>query len=160
MKASKIYLSMILAVLVLSASLVAQNPNRMKQRGEAREGRSFRKEKMMNLPGLTDEQKEKMKEIKISGMKAMKPIRNQLGEKLAKLQTLETAEKPNMSAINETIDEISSLKTAQAKLRAGNKQRIRALLNDEQKLFFDAKGHGKGGKHGRGMGKRGQCMQQ
>jgi hypothetical protein len=60
-----------------------------------------------------------------------------------------------MTAINKTIDEISVLKTTIAKKREAHKQEVRKLLNDEQRLFFDAnagkRGQGKGMHHGQGM---------
>ncbi len=152
MKASKIYLSAALAVLFLIGITLAQNPRKMNKQGEV----GFRNERVMNLPGLTDEQKEKMKEVRLGGMKAMQPIRNQIGEKQAKLRTLETANNVDMTAINGLIDELSTLRTAQAKIRAGNKQKMRNLLNDEQRLIFDSKKQGQGRKgFGQGKGHKG-----
>jgi len=155
MKVSKVYLSAVLVVLIIAGGLFAQNSQKMKRMGEARESRNFNKERMMNLPGITDEQKENMKEIRLTGMKAMQPLRNLVGEKMAKLQTLESAEKADLNAINKVIDEIASIKTAQAKIRAANKQKIRSLLNDEQRVIFDSKRHKRGQKgqrHGKGHG--------
>ena len=152
MKVSKIYLSALLTLLIFTGSLLAQNPHRMKQHGENRDC-SPKKEHMMNLPGLTDEQRDKMKEIRLSAMKAMLPVKNQLGEKKAKLHTLETAEKADINAINNLIDEIASLKTTMAKTHAANKQKMRSILNEEQRLIFDSKRHGqKGSRHGEGPG--------
>ena len=60
-----------------------------------------------------------------------------------------------MNAINKTIDEISVLKNTMMKKREAHKQEIRKILNDEQRLFFDAhsekRGEGKGMHHGEGM---------
>ncbi len=151
MKASKIYLSAILAFLLFTGLSLAQNQGKMGPRGH--NGPGFNKQNMvMNLPGITDKQKEEIKKIRLSGMKAMQPIKNQIGEKQAKLRTLETSSQADMKAINKVIEEISALRTAQAKLRAGNLQKIRNLLNDEQRVIFDSKPHGpRGVGHGKSM---------
>ena len=144
MKVAKIYLTAFLALLVFSGSLMAQNPQLMGRHLGFRKN-PFKNERMMSLPGMTDQQKDKMKEIHLSGMKAMQPIKNQLGEKQAKMRTLETAENADLKAINNLIDETASLKTTMAKTRAANKQKIRNILNEEQRLIFDSRGHGQRG---------------
>ncbi len=155
MKVSKIYLPVFLSLLIFAGSLFAQNRQKMGRSAEMGQ-RGLKKERMMNLPGLTDEQKDKMKEVRLSGMKVMQPIRNQIGEKQARLHTLETANTVDMNAINGLIDEIASLRTAQAKIRAGNKQKMRSLLNDEQRLIFDRMKSRQGrNDFGQGQGRKG-----
>jgi Spy/CpxP family protein refolding chaperone len=100
-------------------------------------------------PNFTDEQKAKMKEIRMASYKEIKPLKNQLGELKAKEMTLTTADKPDMGAINSNIDEITKIENKIKKIKASGHQQIRALLTDEQKMWFD--GH-KGHKGGKGMG--------
>ncbi len=91
------------------------------------------------IPNLTDEQKAKIKELKIANMKVMLPLKNKIGEKRAHLRTLITAENIDMKAINKTIDEIGSIRTEMIKKKIANRMEIRKLLTEEQRLFFDTK---------------------
>jgi hypothetical protein len=110
---------------------------------------------------FTDDQKAKIKEIRMASYKEMKALRNQLGELKAKEQTLTTADKADMNAINANIDEITKVQNKMMKIKASNLQQIRNLLTDEQKMIFDSHGMDKGmwhkrSMHGDGDGFRGQ----
>ncbi len=104
-------------------------------------GHEMSKDRMSNIeeriPDLTEDQKENIKSIRLSAMKDMKPLRNELGEKEARFKTLNSADKPDMDAINKQIDEIAALKASISKREIKAQQDIRALLNDEQKMAFD-----------------------
>ncbi len=104
---------------------------------------------------LTDAQKEQVNTLKVAHQKKMLALKNQLAEKQARLNTLETADNADMKAINTTIDEIGAIKTDMNKERSSHKQAVRKLLTDEQRLAFDTRGpkgqNGKGG-HKRCMG--------
>jgi Spy/CpxP family protein refolding chaperone len=91
------------------------------------------------IPNLSPEQKTKIKAIRIQSQKEILPLKGQLGEKKAKLQTLEMAEKPDMAAINGLIDEMHALEGKISKLRAAQKQEIRKLLTTDQRVVFDTK---------------------
>ncbi|MBN2349390.1 MAG: Spy/CpxP family protein refolding chaperone [Bacteroidales bacterium] len=115
------------------------------------------------LPDLTEEQQVQLNDLRIAHLKEMAPLRNQLNEKKAHLQTLSTVENPDMKSINKTIDEMGSIKTQMMKNRAAHQQQVRNLLNDEQKLVFDSRkhgpdfrtycdGYGRGKHQGRGQG--------
>ncbi len=109
----------------------------------------------MNLPDLTDEQKTKIKELRVKHLKATLPIKNEMREKQAHLRTLTTKDKVDMNAVNTTIDEIVKLKGKMMKASNAHKQELRKILTDEQRAIFDSRphrrGHGKG--HGHGMGR-------
>ncbi len=118
----------------------------------------------LNLPGLTDDQKEQIETLRAENLKTMLPLRNTLQEKKARLMTLQSAEKADMKAINGLIDEISAIKTQMAKQRAAHHQQVRSVLTDEQRVVFDSRprgmgrGHGHGkGHHGRGYNNCGNC---
>ena len=125
-----------------------QKGQRFEQRGEGR---------FMNIPDLTEEQKDKLKSIHVGVQEDLLPIRNQINEKEAVLLTLQSADKPDMKAINSKIDEIGGLKSDIAKRRALAHQDIRKELNDEQRLFFDTefqnRGNGNGSRPNRGGGR-------
>ena len=102
------------------------------------------------IPNLSDEQKEQIKNERTQFMSDVLPIKNQLKEKQAHLNTLQTAKETDINAINKTIDEISALRTDIMKRRALFRQKVRANLNDEQRVYFDthmmnkkARGHKK-----------------
>lgn len=90
------------------------------------------------IPDLTDEQKEQIKDLRVELMEEMLTLKNKMGEKAARLRTLQTAAKANMSEINKAIEEIGKLRTEIMKLKAACHQEIRSLLTDEQRVFFDA----------------------
>ena len=98
---------------------------------------------------LTDEQKAKLKDLKIAHQKETLKLRNKMGELHAHLRTLSTAEVADMKAINATIDEITQTQNQMMKSREGFKQQIRAMLTEEQRLQFDMQKQGRGRMHGR-----------
>jgi Spy/CpxP family protein refolding chaperone len=108
-----------------------------------------------NLPGLTEDQKTQIEKLRITHMKEMQTAKNLVAENRARYQTLMTADKPDMTAINKNIDEYSALKGDMMKKQAAHRQEIRKLLNDEQRLIFDSRqSHdGKGMKNGGTMGR-------
>ena len=90
------------------------------------------------IPDLTDSQKEKMKSLHVDHMQAIQPLQNEIGEMQARLRTLQTADKVNMSEIYEVIEDIGQIRNEMMKLQAAQHQEIRSLLTDEQRVFFDA----------------------
>ena len=124
------------------ADVKAQNASK-NENGEHRAWRMERKAGAheMNIPNLTEEQKTKIKSLRLATMKEIQPLRNQLGELRAKGKTLTTCEKSDMKAINANIDDITKLQNQIMKIREANHQQIRALLTDEQRIFFDMKKH-------------------
>lgn len=89
------------------------------------------------IPNLTDTQSKKIEALRVAHQKEVQKIKNQMDIKRAELKALQTADKPDMSAINKKIEERSVLRTDLEKKRAQYKQDVRALLTDEQKLAFD-----------------------
>lgn len=110
------------------------------------------------ISDLTDVQKQKIEDLKLAHTKAMTGFKNQMNEKNAHLKTLQSADKADMAAINKTIDEISAIKADMMKTCAANKQSIRSLLTDKQKIIFDANANkGNCSHEGMGAGKDGSC---
>jgi len=98
---------------------------------------------------LTEEQLEKIKDIKTSLMKEVTPLCTKLKTLRAELDELLIAEKPDMGAVNKKIDTIGSLRTQIQKKRIAQHLKVRELLTEEQRVWFDAKG-----RFGRGLGGR------
>lgn len=131
---SKHVVLLIAALLLVSGSAFAQPP------GQGPEGaeRQCPREHGMMIPDLTEAQREQMKELRIEHMKALQQLRNQMGEKKARLRTLSTGDKVSMTEINSVIEDIGRMRTQMMKLRAQHRQDIRKLLTDEQRVIFDA----------------------
>jgi Spy/CpxP family protein refolding chaperone len=113
------------------------------------------------IADLTEAQQKKIDELRIAHQKNMLQFRNQMDIKTANLQSLRTADKADMNAINKTIDEIGVLKTQMMKERENHLQQIRAQLTDNQRLQFDMhkrKGNGIGFGPCGGAGKCGMGM--
>jgi Spy/CpxP family protein refolding chaperone len=107
-----------------------------------------------NIPDITEDQQGKIDALRTDHMKTMQSLRNQKNEKRAHLQTLRTADKADMNAINKTIDEIGALQTKMMKERENHIQEVRNLLTDEQRISFDShkRGNGPGQGYCRGNG--------
>lgn len=112
---------------------------------------------------LTPEQDAQISELRTKHLKEITPLRNELGEKRAHLRTLESADKPDLNAINKTIDEMATLRATIQKKGAAHRAEVASLLTDEQRVNFIAHKHGRMGKRGpaamgRGMGRgMGNC---
>lgn len=110
-----------------------------------------------NIPNLTADQQTKIDQLRTTHWKAMLNSRNQLAEKSVQLQTLRTADKPDIGAINKVIDQMSAIRTSMQKSREQHFQDVRTLLTDDQRVYFDnavnRAGNGLG--YGRGNGRAG-----
>ncbi len=131
-------LTLIAVIMLIPALTIAQPQNRQGQRGNPEAVRPNRPERMVDqLPDLSDTQKDQMKMIHQQVAEQMIPLNNQINEKEARLQTLQTTAVSDMKAINQGIDELSKLKAQSIKLRAKAHQDIRKLLTDEQRVMLD-----------------------
>ncbi len=163
MKSSKLnVLSLMAAVILMSFSYQANS--QMNGKGQ---GPGWNQKNMQgmhcNLPNLTEDQQNKMNKMRTANMKEMLQFRNTMAEKKAHLNTLRTADKADMNAINKLIDEMGAMKITMMKKREAHRQEVRKILTEEQRVIFDSRGGQgfKGGKgHGMGMQGQGQkgCM--
>lgn len=131
---------MVLLLTTLSVGLVGQ-PSDLIAKKQGLDGRVAHMNGMKgnaNGLNLTDEQKEAFKQSAIATHKLMLPLRNELGEAEARQRTLETAEKPDFTAINKNIEKIGGIKVEMAKIQIKNRIEFRARLTDEQKMKFDS----------------------
>ena len=123
------------------------------------------------IPNLTDEQQQKINDLRVKHIKDVTPLKNELGEKRARMRTLQSAEKPDLNAINKLIDEMAAVRAQIQKKAAAHKVEVASLLTDAQKVCFNAhqgrkfdkgmkRGGGKRGMgNGRGSGYCGYTMQ-
>ncbi|KAA3600953.1 MAG: hypothetical protein DWQ06_09025 [Calditrichaeota bacterium] len=142
MKTSKLKLTATLLVLFL-VGFVSYS---MKAYAQPGFGKGFKGEKRVEhrhgiehkIPDLTESQKDQIEKLRTEHMKKTLPMKNEVGEKEARLRTLTTAENVNMSKVNSVIEDIGELKTKMAKEREAHRQEIRKLLNDKQRVMFDS----------------------
>jgi Spy/CpxP family protein refolding chaperone len=143
--------SVIVIALVLSGTMFGQPGQDTGKKQGTMAGQPGRCADKDHKPNFTEEQKTKMKEIRMASYKEIKPLKNQLGELKAKQRTLATADKPDINAINANIDEITKVENKIMKIKASGHQQVRVLLTDEQKMWFDSREDHDGGKMGKKM---------
>ena len=93
---------------------------------------------------LDDKQREEIRKIRSEQLKERTQTRNFLNEKSAKLEILQTADKPDVKEINKVIDEIAAVQAQEMKDQAASRQKIRNLLTEEQRVYFDAQAANRG----------------
>lgn len=129
----------LIAVFLFSGTAIAQ-------RGEGRrEGRNFadRREQVREnrqsrpLQNFTTEQLENMQKLRLESEKQVKPYQDQIRELRARHQTLITAEKTDIKAIESNLEKMAEVQLSMAKIRAKHHQELRAQLTEEQRLQFD-----------------------
>ena len=119
---------------------------------------------------LTEDQKTKIKDLRLDHMKAIQLLKAQSEELAAHLKTLNLAEKPDNKAIFKTIDEMMTTRGEIMKRMFSFKQALKAILTPEQIKEMEARHFnnrlGMGNMHqrwgqqgGRNFG-RGDMMQQ
>lgn len=123
------------AILFLTGNVFAQDEKDIliKIKPEGNFGMPF----IPMIPGLTESQKNDIKDIYFKAQKEILPLNNEIGEKEAKLRTLITVDNPDINEINKYIDEIGDIRTKIKKIEINAHLSVRKLLNDEQKLMFD-----------------------
>jgi len=140
---SKLFL-MAIAIVSVTILTVSAQPRRMQPGSGLRlqAGRQAFRAEGFNMPlgNLDEKQREELQKIRTIQLKESTQFRNLLREKQARLETLQTADKPDMRDINKVIDEIAAIQGQEMKARAANRQKIRSLLTEEQRVRFDAMG--------------------
>lgn len=132
----------IVATLFVSLVVMAQPENQRKQWNQNPEQKAMMMKRNAYQKGegqrfFTEEQKETMKKMHLELAKKLKPLKDELREAMAHQQTLTTAEKADLKAINKNIDKMASTKTEMAKIMAAQHQQVRSLLDEEQLIKFD-----------------------
>ena len=119
-----------------------------------------RSDRMQQMLDLTEDQETKIEVLRTAHLKEMLQFRNKLNELIAKEQTLTSADKADMKAINANIDEITSVKNKMMKQQAEHHQNVRSLLTEDQRVIFDSRGFGRGHGYGFKHGHRGHYNKQ
>ena len=144
MKANILLITAIMAVSSLSVYAQPQNARPYMGKSPQEIKRPARPDGFSYYGALSEEQRAEIKKIRTEQTKERTQIRYMLKEKQAKLEVLQTADKPDMKEINKTIDEIASIRAKEMKNQAAARQKIRSLLTEEQRIHYDAFGTNKG----------------
>jgi len=91
------------------------------------------------IPDLSPEQKEKIQQADLIQLKAVTPLRNQIREKSARLNTLLATQPANLKEADQVADDIGQLRASILKLQIKHDQELRAILTPDQQILFDAK---------------------
>jgi len=136
-------LKLVLSLMVVSMLLIGNTA--MAQRGQ-RNGQGYGQgpavnrsqvDRKVEIPNLSDDQKAKIETLTTKALKESNLLRSQLKERRAHLNTLSIADNADQKTIDTEIDEIGKLQTKLIKVHAKLRQDIRALLDDDQKAYFD-----------------------
>lgn len=88
---------------------------------------------------LTDNQKTRMKDLRLAIVKEMQPLQSKMRVLRAEYQGLITAEKPDMKAVNANIDARTKLMNQIMKKNADFKVKFRNVLTEEQWLQLQSR---------------------
>jgi Spy/CpxP family protein refolding chaperone len=91
----------------------------------------------LDIPDLSDEQQQQLKDMGTKHLQAMIPLKAQEGEKEARLVTLLTVTESDPKLISAAVDELGKVRTAMLKLAAEHDQAMRKILTPDQKVIFD-----------------------
>lgn len=126
----------IAALIVLSLGLKAQpsingggRPSNPMRSQVAMRNRMEAVKKSLNMSA---EQQDQIKKIRLTMWKELTPLRNKAGELGAHLKTLTSVEKPDMAAINQTLDKIGAQRTEIAKAEMKYRMQMRSVFTEEQ----------------------------
>jgi Spy/CpxP family protein refolding chaperone len=89
---------------------------------------------------LTDDQKAKIKDLRLEHMKAVQLLKAQNEEMVAHLKTLRLAEKPDNKAMFKTIDEMMATRGEIMKREVSFREAFKAILTPEQIKAMESRG--------------------
>jgi len=144
--------------LFISLPAMAQKGNYNRQPAQPCQGQRANPDELgifNQIPNLTEDQKVKIKALHVEMLKKEQPIKNELKENEARLNTLVTAAEPDSKAINAQMDKIHKNRADLDKLHLQFHQDVRTHLTADQKVYFDKKFGSKGAPGCQGHGPKG-----
>jgi len=139
---TNVFMAMAITIAVVTSLTLSAQP----QRVQPYSGRSPREIPQVRPPmgftnpsNLNEQQRAELQKIQTEQLKERTQTSNLLREKHAKLEALQTADKPNLNEINKVIDEIAAIQAQEMKAQAAARQKVRNLLTDEQRVLYDAR---------------------
>lgn len=155
MKTKRLLSSLLLSLLVLVGT-VAMAQNRDGNRSKGDRGQRGSSDKMTYL-NLTEDQQATAKTLFTEMQEGMTPLKLDVKEKKVQMDKLMIADQPDEKAIYAKVDEMSDIRAQMQKLKIENKLKLRAILDADQKVLFDAKQTGKRKSKGRNGRSQAEC---
>ena len=93
----------------------------------------------LDLPDLTKEQQDKIRQVDLDHMKTMTPYQIQVQEKKARLQTILATMPFDMKSADQVAEELGKIETGILKELIRHDQQLRNLLTPQQQVIFDAR---------------------
>ena len=149
----------LLAIILFSAQVQGQNQAAKSDAVKVNSQRD-QNNRFAMIPGLTEDQKTKIKDLMYERSQDKQMLKAQLAEKKAHLRVLTLADSPDRKAIDKTIDEMSDLRGTMMKHAIDTKFKIKGVLTPEQykawQMHQQHKMHMKaqGDRQGKGQGMR------
>ncbi|HYW96267.1 MAG TPA: Spy/CpxP family protein refolding chaperone [Bacteroidales bacterium] len=151
--------AMIMLTVLFTGLMAFGQPQKGMRKGGFGNGNGYNNAAMAchRIPDLTEEQLEKISDLRVEMLKETQPVRNQINELKASCHTMMTSDNPDMNAIEKNIDQRSALQAQLMKSHASYRLAISKTLTDDQRVFFNSSGPGKcrmrqGGQMRRGFG--------
>jgi len=92
---------------------------------------------LAKLPDLTEEQQNKIEELRLNFQKEMSPERIKVSKLRLELKELLIADKPDLGKINSQLEDINKQRLKMEKARIKHRLEVRELLTEKQRLIFD-----------------------
>ena len=121
----------IIVLLGLSLSVMAQQQSRHQQFQQ-------KEKSALGILNLTEEQKSEIKEIHLTQLKEVQPLKDELLINKAKINALVNKDTPDMKEIVSLVEANGKILTDIQVKEIASKINVRGLLNEEQKVMFDA----------------------
>lgn len=132
------FLTWLCLIFLVPNNSMAQNKPE-KNVKKVRTERAVRADHVKKATKFTEDQKTKIKDLRIDHMKAIQLLKAESEELNAHLKTLNLAEKPNNKAIFKTIDEMMEKRAEIMKRMVSFKQAFKAILTPEQIKALEAR---------------------
>ncbi|MDD2563350.1 MAG: Spy/CpxP family protein refolding chaperone [Salinivirgaceae bacterium] len=141
-----IFIAALLVASMFATTVDAQN------RGGGRSQNNYQSECL--IPNLTETQQTKIESLRLERMQARNSHRLEMDElRLSKRRMMMTGA-TDANQINGVIDQMGSKRVEMQKSAAAHRLAVRALLTDEQKVYFDNHGNGRRYNNGNRRGYR------
>lgn len=121
----------LLVIILFSAQVQGQN-QAVKSNAVQVNSQRDQKDRFAMIPGLTEDQKTKIKDLMYDSSQDKQMLKAQLAEKKAHLRVLTLVDSPDRKSIDKTIDEMSDLRGNMMKHAIDTKFKIKGMLTPEQ----------------------------
>jgi len=95
--------------------------------------------KMHQGLNLTEEQQNKIAELRLQFQKTLLPLQTEMRGKMAELHLLQTEANPNLKKMDQLIDQIGKIRTKIQKEKIRHQVKVRKLLTPEQQVKWDSR---------------------